>query len=135
MLNPSTADHAQDDPTIRRCIGFAHAWGYRELSVRNLFAYRATYPRELLTAYEPTGGTHGDQELLAALTADRVILAWGAGAIGGRDRQVLDLFMRRAPHASFWCLGLTKHEHPRHPLYVSAAQSPLHYVPPSAGIP
>ncbi len=28
MLNPSTADGDQDDPTIRRCVGFAKAWGF-----------------------------------------------------------------------------------------------------------
>ena len=26
-LNPSTADHIQDDPTINRCINFAKSWG------------------------------------------------------------------------------------------------------------
>ena len=27
-LNPSTADHKKDDPTIRRCVGFAKSWGF-----------------------------------------------------------------------------------------------------------
>ena len=61
MLNPSTADDRRDDPTIRRCMAFACAWGYSALE-RNLFAWRATDPRELLVASDPTGGPRGDRE-------------------------------------------------------------------------
>lgn len=50
MLNPSTADGLDDDPTVRRCVRFARGWGYGELVVVNLFPYRATDPGELITA-------------------------------------------------------------------------------------
>jgi len=46
-LNPSTADHQQDDPTIRRCIRFARDWGFGELIAANLFAFRTKSPRLL----------------------------------------------------------------------------------------
>lgn len=36
-LNPSTAEHYRDDPTIRRLIGFAKAWGFGGLFAGNLF--------------------------------------------------------------------------------------------------
>ena len=54
-LNPSTADHRVDDPTIRRCMGFAERWGYNALRVVNLFAYRTPYPEELKKAQDPVG--------------------------------------------------------------------------------
>ena len=42
LLNPSTADEEGDDPTIRRCIGFAQRHGFGGLEAVNLYAYRAT---------------------------------------------------------------------------------------------
>lgn len=125
MLNPSTADGTQDDPTIRRCIGFAKAWGYDTLSVRNLFPWRATDPRELFYADTVTGGDRGDSELLAACTADLVVLAWGADVPFNRDGQALELFTRWFPARSLHCLALTKHGNPRHPLYVNGDATPI----------
>jgi len=83
MLNPSTADAEQDDPTIRRCIAFARSWGFGALSVRNLFPFRATKPADLKRAVrsiDVTGGQRGLGELAVAATADLVIAAWGANA-------------------------------------------------------
>ena len=55
MLNSSTANANNDDPTIRRCINFAKAWGFGDLYVCNIFAYRATNPQELLKVDNPFG--------------------------------------------------------------------------------
>jgi len=119
MLNPSTADGLQDDPTIRRCIGFAQSWGYDTLSVRNLFPWRATEPKDLLHADAVTGGERGDAELIAALTADLVVAAWGASVPFNREAEALRLF-EAIPKKEIFCLGLTKQGKPRHPLYVRA---------------
>ncbi|GAB4134715.1 MAG: DUF1643 domain-containing protein [Cyanobacteria bacterium J069] len=115
MLNPSTANAERNDPTIRRCMGFAKAWGYGRLEVVNLFAYCATRPQDLRRADHPVGEA-GDRALLdAASRADQIILAWGnGGRLHGRDRTVLELLSGYPLH----CLGLTKQQQPRHPLYV-----------------
>ena len=55
-LNPSTADETKDDPTVRRCIGFTQSWKkYGGVYLANLFAYRATNPRELEVVADPIG--------------------------------------------------------------------------------
>ena len=40
MLNPSTADANADDPTVRRCMGYARSWGCGSIEVVNLCAWR-----------------------------------------------------------------------------------------------
>lgn len=132
MLNPSTADDRQDDPTIRRCICFAKTWGYDTLSVRNLFAWRATDPRELFNAESVTGGQRGDSELLAACTADLTVLAWGANVPFCRDKQALEMFTRSFPGKPLYCLGLTKAGNPRHPLYVRSEATPILFQRPTS---
>ncbi|MGF6870951.1 DUF1643 domain-containing protein [Paraburkholderia sp. MM5477-R1] len=55
MLNPSTADEEQDDPTIRRCRGFARLWDCNGISVANLYALRSTDPAGLWVHPDPVG--------------------------------------------------------------------------------
>lgn len=116
MLNPSTADATQDDPTIRRCKAYADAWGYRRLTVVNLFAFRATDPRALWTANEPVGFLNNSWIKASAAKASKVICAWGThGYLHDRDREVLELLGRIGVDP--FCLNTTKDGFPCHPLY------------------
>ncbi len=123
-LNPSTADESLDDPTIRRCIGFAKAWGYGALCMLNLFSFRATDPAVMKTEEFPIGGHENDLALRSrAEGAGVVIAAWGIhGVHQERDQAVRKLV------ANLHCLGTTKDGHPRHPLYLKADSTPQLFV-------
>lgn len=118
MLNPSTADADQDDPTIRRCIGFTKRQGFGRLEVVNLYAFRSTSPAGLSAASNPVGPDN-DAEIQEALErADLVVAAWGnnTGFDHGRVADVMTLIKRSAKPVK--CFGLTKQGQPRHPLYL-----------------
>ena len=55
LLNPSTANEQRNDPTIRRCMGFARAWNFGSMEVVNLFAIMATDYRDHIQSDEPIG--------------------------------------------------------------------------------
>lgn len=114
-LNPSTADETVDDPTIRRCINFAKSWGHGGIYMLNLFALRATNPKELYTHAAPIG-PHSDSELKKRPTL-LTIACWGVnGVFRKRDWHVTE--MLRSNGVELMCLGKTKDGHPRHPLYL-----------------
>ena len=115
MLNPSTADASRDDPTIRRCVGFARRWRFGGVVVVNLFALRATEPRALREALRPIGRANDRHIRRAAARAAVVVIAWGAhGVFGERARAVERMLSRR----ELRCLGRTRSGEPRHPLYL-----------------
>lgn len=123
MLNPSTADAKQDDPTLRKCINFARILGYGSLKVVNLFAYRATKPCELRKAADPIGPKNNYYIQLATRRASLIIVAWGThGSFQGRDKVVQNLIYR---NKSLYCLGVTKDGYPRHPLYLEKSTIPI----------
>jgi len=131
-LNPSTADESRDDPTTRRCVGFARDWGFAEMKLVNLFAFRATRPAELRAAPDPVGPGNEDAVRSAVAAADLVVCAWGNEGIGSDTGAVLDLVDRP------YCVGTTLGGAPRHPLYVRASTSPARFrrnglYTPSAG--
>lgn len=124
MLNPSTADATLDDPTVRRCIGFAKSLGCGGVHVVNLYAYRATRPSDLWKAADPVG-PENDEILRGTFRAAHeemrpIIAAWGANAKPERVQQVV----RLAGSAPLSALGVTKDGHPRHPLYLRRDATP-----------
>lgn len=121
MLNPSTADGEADDPTIRKCAGFARRWRYERLEIVNLFAYRATKPRELFAAdarrEDIIGWENSSLVARAAREAGIIVCAWGAHA-AGHDFHIETVRGWLISSAPQYHLGLTAHGYPRHPLYV-----------------
>ena len=121
MLNPSTADAQKDDPTIRRCIGFAETNRCGSLIVGNLGAGRSSSPAIWMWMDDPIGPDN-DAHLARILTEcsarnGLAVVAWGAhGAFRRRNHA----FMKIAAgvRAPLWCLGVTKTGEPRHPLYI-----------------
>lgn len=123
LLNPSTATAEDDDPTIRRCIGFAQDWGYQGMTLVNLFALRSTDPKGLLDVDDPIGPDN-DAAIVDAVSEHEFVCAgWGIhGQMMDRSTTVLDLI---AMKATVYCLGRTSIGEPRHPLYISKIAKPL----------
>ena len=121
MLNPSTADWEQDDPTIRRCMGFARSSDYGGIIVVNLFALRATNPDDMKAALDPVGPENMAKLAETLGASHRVVAAWGThGGYRDQDQKFIDI--ARSMNIKVYCLGVTKEGFPRHPLYVKADQ-------------
>lgn len=122
-LNPSTADETQDDPTIRRCVAYAKAWGFDGLLMGNLFAFRATDPEAMLKCADPVGEDTDSWLRIMAKEAGIVIAAWGAlGGHRGRDQDVRSLM------SELHYLKLTANGQPGHPLYLRKDLKPVRWV-------
>lgn len=120
MLNPSTADASEDDPTIRRCMGFARREFCGGIRVENLYGLRATDPDEMFRhGHTSIGGTNRFIRGAAVGTTGPVVAAWGADKRAQhRASQVSDMLADL--HVHLKCLGKTKSGAPRHPLYIRA---------------
>jgi hypothetical protein len=129
MLNPSTADADANDPTIRKCIGFAKQHHHGGIIVVNLFAYRATIPQEIgrllrFGEHDPIG--HGNDEHIQWACSTpilaTVVAGWGAMPFAtARARQkaeqratTVSVMLRSKRNVK--CFGKSKQGQPRHPL-------------------
>lgn len=132
MLNPSTADAEQDDPTVRRCVSFSRRWGFGTLAIVNLFALRATDPKEVKRAVELDIVTAIGPQCDAAIRentsiSSAVVVAWGSpGWAVPRAVQIWLDILAPLPLPKV-CLGVTDNGSPRHPLYVADDTRPLHW--------
>lgn len=121
MLNPSTADADLDDPTIRRCVGFARREGAAGIEVMNIYAFRATDPKIMRAASDPFGDNDAHLGDLARRYS-MIVCAWGASVPTDHARRTA--IMLREHGAALYCLGRTISGQPKHPLYL-AGNSPL----------
>lgn len=136
MLNPSTADHTIDDPTIRRCCGFSRSWGYSGIFVVNLFAYRSPSPKDLLAASDPVG-EHNKEWCLSAFDMSKnqymdsdpapIIAAWGRR---GSFMNMENTMLGWADEAGVPLHCLTKDGLARanHPLYLPKHLTPVKFA-------
>lgn len=122
-LNPSTADQSINDPTVSRCVRFAKEWGFRSMSMLNLFAFRAADPKVMKADSEPIGGENNGRCIQwFAENSGLVIAAWGNhGSYLGRSKSVKST-LRACGLVHH--LGLTKAMEPRHPLYLRSDTQP-----------
>lgn len=117
MLNPSTADADVDDATVRKCMGFTDRWGYKQMEVVNLYAYRATNPRDLSKVGYPVGPENAAHIRAAAERCAFAIIAWGQNALKDQAKATVDMLREVLP-GRLYALGYTETGAPRHPLYL-----------------
>lgn len=122
MLNPSTADASQDDPTIRKIMNYAKMWNFTALEVLNLFAFRSSSP-DILKRVEDPVGYYNQRKLLEAC-GEIIICAWGQSSIA-RKRPV---FFREELFRKLRCLKLNDDGSPAHPLYLPMNVYPQPYM-------
>ena len=125
MLNPSTATADVNDPSVRRCMGYARSWGASRLLIGNAYAFRATDPQELKTARKyaliSVVGPQNDKYLGRMIEeADLVVCAWGTSIEPERQTCIYDMI----PTVQRCYLQLTKGGVPRHPLYLPGDLDP-----------
>lgn len=126
MLNPSTADETKDDPTLRRCIGFAKDWGFGKVILGNLFAYRTSDPSELWSKGDIVGSENDHHLRSICDDAEKVMAAWGAYGYkrGNRAARVAGML-----DVDLYALDTTKEGQPVHPLYQPADAEPVRWSP------
>lgn len=135
MVNPSTADAANDDPTIRRIIGFAKSFGWSRVIVGNLFAYRTPNVRQLAHIPDPVGPDNAEHLARILMEAHHTVVAWGPTsklprALRQEWRRLQAL--ANSLDRELLCLGTAADGHPRHPLMLPKDATIEPWISPAA---
>jgi hypothetical protein len=126
MLNPSTADEFQLDPSCTRARNYAERWGFGGVVITNIFAWRSTDPSALKRVENPVGRGNDRAILKAAREAKLVVCAWGNhGLHRGRAGEVVTLLRRQKIPLNF--LRMNDCGEPAHPLYLPGALKPMQW--------
>lgn len=125
MLNPSTADEDTNDQTIVKCMGFAQRLGFAELTVVNLFAFRARNPDALRGKLrEDAVGEENDRYITAAAASSAMtICAWGIhGGLFDRGAEVGRMLANEG--VDMRALDVSAGGQPGHPLFLPYSLEP-----------
>lgn len=128
-LNPSTADHEKNDPTVLRWIHFANAWGFAGFVAVNLYPLR-TPNAEACRRWSDWLNNGPDYYALDALAANLQVVAehaqdaamfvacWGAAAWDGEwiERVIEEVQTADDDPMPIHCLGKTAGGAPIHPM-------------------
>jgi len=127
MLNPSTADELQLDPSCTRARNFAERWGFGAVLITNIFAWRATDPEEMKSVRDPVGRGNDAAILKAAREAALVVCAWGNhGAHQERGSKILQFLEENSVAVNYLRINKTT-GHPAHPLYLPGTLEPVRW--------
>jgi len=145
MMNPSYASEEEYDNTVRRCTGYAWDWGYGDVLVGNLFAFRTPFPgggegrdgKEWDPIYaqdDPVGpGNHRHLQAMIG-QAEELVCAWGNADASNETRRELvnqqaqEVFsMAGSAGLEPQALKVNKTGHPAHPLYLAKGLTPTPY--------
>ena len=122
-LNPSTADETEDDPTIGRCISFSKSWGYGGVYMLNLFAFRATQPKDMFNAENPIGLENNSYIEIYSKKVEKIVCAWGNhGTYKNRGNEIREKFDK------LFYLTLNQTGEPAHPLYLKSELVPKKWI-------
>ena len=121
-LNPSTADETKNDPTITRCMNFAKSWKYGGVYMLNLFAFRATLPKDMIEEEEPIGDENDSYINKYSKLSEKVVCAWGNdGSYKNRSKEILSKIN------DLYYLKLNQTGEPSHPLYLNGDLIPIKF--------
>jgi hypothetical protein len=126
ILNGSDADEHRSDATVRRCIGFARAWGYGGVDIANLYGLVSKNPGALAHHFDPIGPDNDRHLATVCSQNDLTVLAWGPNASTDRAHAVAEMLRRLVQRhgGSLAVLGWTHGAQPLHPLLAPKDTTP-----------
>lgn len=121
MMNPSTADHAKNDPTILKVIRYSKRWGHGAILVLNIYAFRSSKPENLPQKMRAAVGKSNDWWIktlfrFAARKGIPVVCAWG---VKHKERGCQVRTIADEAGLPLMCLELALNAEPKHPRFLS----------------